>query len=503
MNKIQTIVLMIFCCLSLFQCYSPKWNSLRPIDTQSDVSKEVLEIFNNYPSNVMTLEALSPAYDYKYDIGGKDTLYGIDSLTMRFEKVEIELADQKVEGKIMANFSFVDGNNNRINIGNVDLLRLVPILEGPNELVYAELLLKEYNRFGYLFRREHDEFEVLINKEEPDASKRADERIYRCKITNNCLAPGKWEFELTSENYSKFKEQVKGENNRNQNKVMAHSWFHLNDELYEVLIKLKNPGKSFDMYLPYDSISSLAEMEVVNYDKLRNPLKSRIETTLLEVGHQTSRDVKPVDVEQGYKKDYGLFLNDTIHTYTTILESSVKLTQFRDEGFYKETSPYKFDFSWMKHMDSVSVETIDVQGTDAYVQITLTGKWSPYTVTIGNIDMAQIDEQKLLGSLFGINTYPKTRRYNPLQSTIAFDADQLPDDRKPYLLLTDSKTGKWVNNQYKGIEKVYLTYETIDREILTIYVLSYERIIPVWMARVQLPSDYQEKVRVRKSWYNY
>lgn len=500
MVKTGIKILSGLCCLCLTQCYSTKWNTLQDNNNLESVPTEFLDIFRSYP---VTLSALSPAYDYKYDIGGKDSLYGKDSLTMHFNRVEIRLSDEIVDGKILANFSFIDGRKNSIRIKNVDMLRLVPKLEGPDELVHAEMLLKEYNRFGLIFRREHNEFEVSINNQEDAASVRAGDRIYRCKVTNNCLAPGKWEFELTSEDYSKFKSQVKGANNRNQNKVMAHSWFHLDDALYETLFKLKNPGKTIDLSLTGDSISKLAEKEKVNFEALRNPLKYRLKTTLLEVGHQTSRKVEPVDVEQGYKKDFGLFLNDTDHTYATILESTVKLTQFRDEGFYKTTNPMEFNFSWMKHMDSVNVEIIDVEGTDAYVQITLTGKWSPYNITIGNIDMAQLEEQKLLGSLFGINTYPKGRRYNPVQSTIAYDPDLLPTDKKPYLLLTDSKTGTWVNNQYKGIEKVHLTYETLEREVLVVYVLSYERIIPVWMARVQLPKDFREKVRVRKSWYNY
>ncbi len=105
--------------------------------------------------------------------------------------------------------------------------------------------------------------------------------------------------------------------------------------------------------------------------------------------------------------------------------------------------------------------------------------------------------------LFGFNTYPKSRRFNPKQNTTAFDAELLPEDLKPYVLLTDAKTGKWVNNQYKGVEKVYLSYETLEKEILTIHLLSYERIVPVWMSRVKLPVTTREMVRIRNGLYNY
>jgi hypothetical protein len=105
--------------------------------------------------------------------------------------------------------------------------------------------------------------------------------------------------------------------------------------------------------------------------------------------------------------------------------------------------------------------------------------------------------------LFGVNTFPKSRRYNPVQSTIQYDAALLPDDIKPFVLLTDKKTGKWVNNQYKGIEKIYLTYETLEMDVLSVYVLCYERITPVWMGTIKLPKEIRETVRIRKKLYNY
>jgi len=71
------------------------------------------------------------------------------------------------------------------------------------------------------------------------------------------------------------------------------------------------------------------------------------------------------------------------------------------------------------------------------------------------------------------------------------------------VLLTHKKNDKWVNNQYKGVEKIYLSYESIEQDVLEIYVLSYERITPVWMAKVKLPKSLREKVRIRKQLYQY
>jgi hypothetical protein len=489
--------------LSFTQCYSAKWNS---IDTNSSVDsapEEVVEIFKGYSNETIILSAKSPAYNYKYDIGEKDSLYGIDTLNLRFTSVEIKLCNNSPKGKILADFQFIDGLMNIIRVNEVDLLRLIPTIEGPNEMASAELLTKEFNRFGYTFRKEHKEFDIVQSKSEQSKTSQNFDNIYRCKITNNCLAAGKWELEVTSEDYSDFDKRLKSNINLNQNKIMAHSWFYLDSSLYAALIKLKNPEKNLLLHVNYDSLSTIAEATKVDFEALRNPIKKRLNATTLEIGHQSERNVVPLDLEQHYKKEFGLVLNPKEYTYKSILEQPIELTQFRDEGFYKDTSIKKCDFNWMKYLDSVSIEVVELKETDAYVQITLSGAWSPYNITLGNVDLAQIQEQKLTGFLFGINTYPKGRRYNPVQSTIAYDPDVIPTELKPYLLLTDKKTDNWVNNQYKGIEKVYLSYESIERDVLLIYVLSYERITPVWMARVELPKSMRELVRIRKSLYNY
>ncbi len=72
-----------------------------------------------------------------------------------------------------------------------------------------------------------------------------------------------------------------------------------------------------------------------------------------------------------------------------------------------------------------------------------------------------------------------------------------------FVAMTDKKTGKWVNNQYKGVEKIYLTYDNLENDILDIYVLSYERITPIWMAQVKLPRSIRETIRIKRQLYSY
>ena len=483
-------------------CHSVKWNSISTSGEMVSAPEAVQAVFETYPDNIMILEASSPGFSYKYDANEKDEIFG-DSANFRFTTVKLELHDKMPEGKILSNITFEDANKNQIVVPNVDLLRLTPKFDAIGDLIYPEIIEEEFNRFGYTFRKEHGEFSINLGTDQSEELNSVEERAYRCQIVNNCLAATKWEFNLTSEDYSDFQTRLKDTINLNQNKNLSHSWFYLDKDLYAALIKTKNPTMTVDYNMRYDSLSNIAEQVVVDFSTLRNPIKYRMNSNILEIGYLSGRKIEPLDNEQFYKKQFNLFLEGTPATYTSILENPVKTTQFKDVGFYTELTPKEFDLDWMKYLDSVYIDVIEVEGTDAYVEITLSGQWATYKISIGNIDLAQLNEQKLFGLLFGINTYPKNRRYNPVQSTIAFDADLLPSDIKPYVTLTQKEDNKWVNNQYKGVEKIYLSYESLEQDVLVIYVLSYERITPVWMARIKLPKEVREKVRMRKGLYNY
>jgi len=491
-------------CITLFtQCHSTKWNKINADSPQNEAPSSIKKIFASYPNAVMTLSCKNPAYNYKYDIGEKDELYGSDSLILRFRTVEIRLKEKMPVGNVLADFVFIDGKNNKVHVDNVDLLRWALRLNAPDNLLPAETLLEEYNRFGFTFRKEHQEFKMTLAEGASEKLIAAEKRAYRCQIVNNCLAPTKWEFSLVSEEYSDFGKRMKAKTNLNQNKILSHSWFYLDKNLYLELLKLKNPHRKILSEERYDSLSNRAERELVAFEQLRRPIKNRAKTKMLEVGHKSGRQIEPVDVEEFYKREFKLVLSERNLTYSSVLENPVKTTRFKEEGFYREDTPNEFDFSWMKHVDDVSIDIVDVKGSDVYSEIVFKGKWSPYEIHLGNVDLSLISEQKLYGFLFGFNTYPKSRRYNPVQNTIAYDTDLLPEDRIPYLLMVDSKTGKWVNNQYKGVEKIYLTYESLERDVLVLYVLSYERITPIWMARIKLPQDLRQKIRIRKGLYNY
>jgi hypothetical protein len=484
-------------------CHNLEWTSKKSSKNVTVAPSAIESIFEKAQDRTLEFEAVAPGYDYGFDIGEKAQRYSSDDGDFRYTTVRMTLHEKMRNDQVLVDVQFIDKQQNVLHVNTVDLLRFIPVIDATDDLQYGEYMLEEFNRFGLNFRREHKEFTVEIKSTEEPVLEAAKE-IYRLRIVNNCLAPRKFELELYSQDYSDFKARRTGPTNINQNKILAHSWFFLDADLYAELLKLKNPNLSIDPTLPYDSLSNRGEQVVVNYELLRNPIRKKIETEVVEVGHQTERSIAPLDIEQFYKEMFGLHLNRTADlTYKSILEAPQKTTRFLNQGFYNDTVLGVFDFSWMNYVDQVEIAEIDLSGTEAYVEITLTGEWAPYEIRLGNVDLSLLSEQSLTGFLFGVNTYPKNRRYNPKQSTIAFDADLLPKDQRPYLLLHDKKTGKWINNQYKGIEKVYLSYETLEHDVLNIYVLSYERITPVWMARVKLPTTTREAVRVRRRLYNY
>ena len=504
MNRIRPLSFITLILLISAGCYTLKWNDYHTSERLYPPPAPIVAVFEKYPGRVMQLDALSPGNNYKYDYGEKDDFYGTDDRQMRFRKVEVRLHEQMPKEKVIVDIAFIDGMGNLVEIPSVDLMRFTPKLDMEGELLYPEYILEELNRFSISFRREHEEFDITLNGMASEYLRAATERAYRASIDNNCLSAAKWEFTLKSESYTDFKTRKRGRVNINQDRLLAHSWFYLDKDLYQQLMELKNPGNPINLNVDYDSLSNLAEQVSVDFEQLREPLKKHIDIRLLEVGHRSQRPIEPLDLEEYYKWQFGLLLTESAGlTYKSVLEQTVRMASYKDEGFYRVSKPKEVDYGWLQYVDSVVINSIAVPGTDCYVEITLTGKWTPYNITIGNIDLAQIDEQNLYGLLFGFNPNTLKRRYNPVQSTISFDTELLPDNIKPYVLMTNKQTGKWVNNQHKGLIRIYLTYETLEKDVLNIYVLSSERITPVWMARVKLSAPVREMVRVRKNLYNY
>jgi hypothetical protein len=507
---IKTFLIAILLPLCITSCYTYKWTNTKTLTTSAP--EEIKQLFNK--DSKLTTTGISPNSNYKYDAWEKDVAFN-DNSALNFNKITLSLNDAMPEGQILVDMVFEDGIGNKIKFNAFDLMRIVPTLNSSGEHLYPELLLEEFNRFGVGFRKEFNEFEIERSEQNTAEINKALDRVYRASITNGCLDPGKWEIVLTSEDYSDFNSRIKNPVNYNQNKILAHSWFLIPKKAYKALVELKNPNVKLEGFdfgdFDYKTLSNFSKGIEIDFEKLRKPIKKTWDVEMVEVGHESNRPIELLDMEEHYKVDYGLFVGYNKNsldneTYKSILnpeKQPLKFAQFRDEGFYSPETALTFDMNWLSHLNEITIKSVDLQETECVVEIQVKGKWSPYTLTIGNLDLSTLQEQKLYGLHFGFNTYPKGRRYNPAQATTTFDEDLMPKDYERYVLLTDSKTGHWVDNFHKGLGKVYLSFDSLEKDVLNIHLISYERIAPLWIGRVKLPNELRERARIRKQLYNY
>jgi hypothetical protein len=483
--------------LLLAGCYSLSWVESR--DPQP-APAAVVALFAS-TDGVVTLELLDPNDDYQFDTAEKDPDYARDPDLLRFRRAELRLLDKMPANTVLVDARFFDGVGNVARLEKVDLLRLVPKLDLEGEMQLPELFLEEYTRYSVSFRREHREFS--LEAADPRAQAPFD-RVHRMVLANNCLDPGKWEMALQTEDFGDFQQRLESPLSLNQTRVLAHSWLQLDSNFYFTLLKVKNPHLEIDpsKLFDYDAMSAEAEEVVVDLDQLRR-LKREEGSKLLEVAHLSNAPLDAMNREQYYKWDFGLFLNrDQFQTYSDLLTKPVKLARYADRGFYDPTHPKEFLYDWVKPLDRVTVQSIDSKRGGTFVEITIDGEDSPYQFKVGNVDLALFNEQQHFQVAFGFNLYPTSRRHTPSQATTHFDQDQMPDDVKPYLVMIDKRTGRWVNHQKMGLDRILIGWESIDHDILRVCLVSYERIVPVFLARLQLNDELVDRARVRRSLYS-
>jgi hypothetical protein len=70
------------------------------------------------------------------------------------------------------------------------------------------------------------------------------------------------------------------------------------------------------------------------------------------------------------------------------------------------------------------------------------------------------------------------------------------------MFLIDKRTGRFLNNQVRGLEQMFLTWQSQKRDALMLYLVSYERMIPVWMARVSLGEGERTRDQIANAFYS-
>lgn len=93
------------------------------------------------------IEAFAPGKTYSYDIGEKDLFYHKSDSILVFTKVKIESSESTRKG-LRLKFTFIDKVGNEIVCDATDVKKLIPKIECKGEMLYAEILSEEFNRFG-------------------------------------------------------------------------------------------------------------------------------------------------------------------------------------------------------------------------------------------------------------------------------------------------------------------------------------------------------------------
>jgi hypothetical protein len=503
--RMRTMGLVLFLAILSGGCYTYRWTAPEGEHSLRPAPAEIVNLFAPH-QGVISIDMVDPRLTYSFDPGEIDEHRLSDEPGLHFERVEIALRDRMAPGQVVVDFTFIDELGNRIRVPEVDIMRLLPRIDTKGSAQYAEYLLEEYERTGVTFRLEHGEFTVAPTVEDKTpALREALGRAYRVGIFNNCLDPGKWEFILTSQDYSDFDQRLDSDTYLDQNRILGHSWFYMDADLYQSMLAMKNPGFEFDprIALDYMALAEKAKTSKIDFDEFRTLGKSH-RTKIVELGYKSGRPLVEPIAEQYYKFGLNLFMNRNEYaTYADLIKTPVYLAQFMDRGYYNPEQPKVYNYWFTDRLNEIRIHSINQPDSDCYVEIEIDGVEVPYKLTFGNLDLALLNEQSYASLRFGVNPYPISRRHSPVLNTIEYDSDTIPDRLKPYMFFTNKETGLFENNIDLGVEMVYIGWDDFDNNILEIYLVSYERITPVWVAKVKLPNEMVDRIRVRRNLYTY
>ncbi len=450
----------------------------------------------------ISLDLFDPGRAYAANPSEKDTAYALDDTAFRFSRLEIQPHANTAQGPWLADFVFHDSSGAKVQIPSVNLLNLIPKLDKQGQEQYPEYLMEEFERFGVTFDRDDNEFQVRLPPKASSQMHSAASRVWRVGIWNNCLDPTKWEMILFSRYYLESDSSMAKTKFRARYRTLAHVWFYMDKALYARLMKIRNPDLAIDIFQSYDSLNAKAG-RVVMSQAMQRPQREWL-TEMQEVGHQSNRKLEEINSEQWYKKRYKIIMNrQHFYTYREILEKPVWLAPFQDRGFYQPKDTVKFNYAWLKKVDKIRISGVDAPAAVRYVNLTIDGPESPYRFELGNLDLAQLNEQKYFEMSFGFDPLPRNGRPWLHHDPCLYRLHEKPEVVAPYLYMVDKKTGKWANNQLLGFDKVYLGWESAERNVLWVYLVTYERVISVWMGRVRITDPILHVDRVQNAIYRF
>jgi hypothetical protein len=415
------------------------------------------------------------SFDYDRDPNLKDVRFGKD---WQIERATLTFHHALNAQNVFFSLTVHGRDGKRIEVDTFNIMNLVPKLDmaGRPGLVEAEMLLEEFERFGVAWKSHLGEFRILGD----DSG-----AINRVVFQNNCLDPGKWELQLMSKYYRNAAENMTRKSSPERYRKIAHGWTLLPMDFYQTLIRIKNPKLDKPVQGGYVDLSRSGGKTVLPPEFLPNPAME-IRTGMVELGLESERDLEMLNEEQFQKRFIRLVDNrEDYHTYADIVREPVRFAAFEHEGLYTSEKK-KFDFRWMKAMNRLRLFRTSEQEPVRWVDLEIGGEASPYRVVLKNLDLGNVVEGGIYHISFGFDPPPTlTHQYNsrnPNGYKLGGEGKVEPVS----LLCSNQKTGAWQNNQDLGLEKLMMQWESPEKEILWVFLVSFERMIPVWMGRVRV-----------------
>lgn len=250
---------------------------------------------------------------------------------------------------------------------------------------------------------------------------------------------------------------------------------------------------------------SLARYRTIDENISPESLPFQVETGNIDYqrwGQQSEYYQKPIirRLFFGLISDEGKFSKTPPTSYASIRDAQeVVLPDFGTDGVYnltKEGLLSKRGYRWLYEFESCSIRTLKSGKHELeFLRSHCATKFQLRRLVIGNIDLGIKDSQS------EIPQYPEAHTihrigYDPRPTSMNYDRDFKPNlspesvGRYAFFLAgsTVEDSYSYVTPESFGVERLILSRDYHDSNILVIDAISFERILPVWQVRVQLPN---------------
>jgi len=314
----------------------------------------------------------------------------------------------------------------------------------------------EYLRYITLVNQEWNRNQVRFNSDEFYTS---NDKITRVDIARNCLNAYLWEVIIYKQEEGK-------------ELPVHHGWFDFPKDLYKSLFEKKNE-LVFSMYQASLENWIDPESKVVSLSDLREVLKE------YGITYSDQSD-EPYPIAGARKKKHKeIIYPDSHESMRDFQTDKAQFATFTPPGFYNKNDPRKTQLGRFFTLDGITVAEIKSKATNASplheIVLSFSDKEDKRKtqLVIGGLDLSVFPELEPddanLGwkSSMGIGNHPFYETYE--------QHEKLKADQNPYYALLLDGENKFLDSHLVGIDGPIFHFDKNDRNILHLWLLSFER----------------------------